>query len=81
MPHVYHWRIRKKSMSSNKKLPGFPNVQKASAHNLKFTYNWTEEKLQWLDKNWVRIGTENGMGLYVRPDVMRKIFMDLTKKV
>ena len=81
MPRIYHWRISKKSMSLKKKLPGFPNAQQASAHNLKFTHKWTEDKLKWLDKNWVRIGTENGMGLYVRPDVMRRMFMNLNKSV
>lgn len=48
-------------------LPGFPNCEKASAHTLKYKYNWSDEQLSWLDKHWVCIGEKNGMGVYRRP--------------
>ncbi len=48
-------------------LPGFPNCERASAHTLKYKYDWSDEQLSWLDKHWVRIGEENGMGVYRRP--------------
>ena len=54
-------------------LPGFPQTKVASAYVLKNKYKWTDEKLKWLDKFWIKIGTENDLGLYVRPDVMRKL--------
>ena len=65
--------MEKKKMNETPKLPGFPKAQKASAHTLKLKYNWSDEQLEWLDKFWVKIGTEMNMGLYVRPDVMRKM--------
>ena len=71
MPHFNHWNIKKRMLRYN--LPGFPKAQKASAHTLKYKYDWSDEKLKWLDKFWIKIGTENDMGLYVRPDVMRKL--------
>ena len=73
MPHIVHFKIKKRKMNKTPKLPGFPKAQKASAHTLKLKYNWSDEQLKWLDKFWVKIGTEMDMGLYVRPDVMRKM--------
>lgn len=71
MPHFTHWNIKKKMKKYT--LPGFPKAQQASAYTLKYRYNWTDERLKWLDNFWVKIGTQNEMGLYVRPDVMKKI--------
>lgn len=71
MPHFTHWNIKKRMPKYY--LPGFPKAQQVSAHTLKYEYNWSDEQLKWLDKFWIKIGTQNNMGLYVRPDVMRKL--------
>lgn len=71
MPHIVHFKIKKRKMK--KTLPGFPTAETASAHTLKYKYDWSDEQLKWLDKFWVKIGTQMDMGLYVRPDVLKKI--------
>lgn len=60
-------------MSGKKLLPGFPEAEKASAHTLKYKYAWDDKKLKWLENNWIKIGEDMNMPLYVRPDVMKKV--------
>ncbi len=60
-------------MSGKKLLPGFPKAEKASAHTLKYKYDWDDEQLKWLENNWIKIGEDMNMPLYVRPDVMNKV--------
>lgn len=60
-------------MSGKKLLPGFPKAEKASAHTLKYKYDWDDDQLEWLEKNWIKIGEDINMPLYVRPDVMNKV--------
>lgn len=51
-----------------KALPGFPNATMASVHCLTHKYNWTDENVKWLEKNWIKIDkTEQGMPIYVKP--------------
>lgn len=60
-------------MSEKKLLPGFPKAEKASVHTLKYKYDWNDKQLEWLENNWIKIGEDMNMPLYVRPDVMNKV--------
>ena len=60
-------------MSEKKLLPGFPKAEKASVHTLKYKFDWNDKQLEWLEKNWIKIGEDMNMPLYVRPDVMNKV--------
>ena len=49
-------------------LPGFPNATLASVHCLMLKYNWSQEDIDWLDKNWIKLQKEEcGLPVYAKP--------------
>ena len=52
------------TMPKNTVLPGLPNAITCSLHILKHKYFWTDQKLQWVRDNWIRMDEDQ----YARPD-------------
>ena len=52
------------TMPKNTVLPGFPNAITCSLHILKHKYFWTDQKLQWVRDNWIRMDEDQ----YARSD-------------
>ena len=45
-------------------LPGFPNAISCKLHTLQYKYDWTEEQLDWVRKNWIHDQDD----FYLKPD-------------
>ena len=45
-------------------LPGFPNAISCQLHTLQYKYDWTEEQLDWVRKNWIHDQDD----FYLKPD-------------
>lgn len=49
-------------------LPGFPNATLASVYCLKQNYQWDEQRLHWLENNWIKLDTlDQGLAVYAKP--------------
>lgn len=64
----------KKSVTLNKEksldLPGFsPDIVMVSTKSLQRDFNWTQNDLQWLQKNWIKLDkiSKNGDTIFVKP--------------
>ena len=68
---VYEMRVPIKKPTKDSKglaLPGFPNATLASVHCLMLKYNWSQEDIDWLDKNWIKLQKEEfGLPVYAKP--------------
>lgn len=45
-------------------LPGFPDATACQLHTLQYKYDWTEEQLDWVRKNWIHDQDD----FYLKPD-------------
>lgn len=52
------------TMPKNTTLPGFPDAITCSLHCLRYKYDWTDQKLQWVKDNWIKMDEDQ----YARPD-------------
>ena len=50
-------------MPKNLSLPGFPNCERCQLHTLQYKYDWTEQQLEWVRKNWINEKND----IYVKP--------------
>lgn len=51
-------------------LPGFsPDIVMVSTKSLQRDFNWTQNDLQWLQKNWIRLDkkSNDGDSIFVKP--------------
>ena len=52
--------------SKDLSLPGFPNCISCQLHTLQYKYDWTEEQLDWVRKNWIHDHDD----FYMKPDTL-----------